>query len=334
LVVLQVTMQITMARRFFSPPFYTLTGFLLLSVACCFCSPPASTEITFPEPSAQAVRPVVQLPDMPTGLSFAGEPVPLDAFDVRESLLKELIVNMNFHSNTLQWLLRSGRFFPVIEPILKEQGVPDDFKYLCLIESNLENVVSPAGAAGFWQFMKTTGTQYGLEITSEVDERYHLEKSTRAACDYLKKMKAELGSWTFAAASFNAGKAGINNQLGRQGTFSYYDLLLNEETARYVFRILSAKIILTDPERYGFHVPETMRLKPIPYSTVEVAGKVSGFATFARDHGTNYKLLKMLNPWLRDTFLTNKTGKVYQIRIPEKGFRPVPLSQQQEPRQP
>lgn len=309
-----------MTTRSFFPRLCSLAGVLALSISCSFCSAPSQSNSAIVYSSAPA-QVYIMLPSMPSEMDFSGEPVPLKVFDVRESLQKELIVNMNFHSSTLQWLIRAGRYFPVIVPILREEGVPEDFKFLCLIESDLVNKVSAAGATGYWQLMKASGTQLGLEITTEVDERYHLEKSTRAACSYLKDMYRTFGSWTMAAASYNVGKTGLTTSVKKQRTSNYYDLLLNEETARYVFRILAAKVIMNDPERYGFHVDQDAIYKPIPYTTVEVTGKVPSFTQFALDNGTSYKLLKVLNPWLRDTFLTNKSGAVYQIQIPESGFR-------------
>ena len=240
---------------------------------------------------------------------------------MRESLERELIVNMNFHSNTLQYLKRITRFFPVIEPILAENGIPDDFKYLSLIESDFMNRVSPRGATGFWQFMKAAAKDYGLEMTPEVDERYHLEKSTVAACRYLKDAYKIFDNWTMVAASYNMGKAGLTSQVKRQQCNYYYDLLLNDETARYIYRIAAVKLILNDPQKYGFYVPENEKYQPIPYTEVKVNTTVTDFADFAFKYQTNYKMLKYLNPWLRDNKLTNASRKTYTVKIPAEGFR-------------
>jgi len=254
-------------------------------------------------------------PPFPEKVEFAGEQMPLHYFDVRESLERELIVNMNFHSSTLQYLKRITRYFPVMEPILAANGIPDDFKYLALIESDLMNKVSPSGAAGFWQFIKTSAVEYGLEVNAEVDERYHLEKATEAACRYLNDAYGIFGNWTMAAASYNMGKSGLSNQVKRQQCNYYYDLLLNDETMRYIYRIAAVKLILNDPQKYGFYVPEEERYRTIPYTEVEVKTAVTDWADFAFERQTNYKMLKYLNPWLRDNKLTNSARKTYIVKL-------------------
>jgi len=274
-----------------------------------------------PQDSVSSSRHWITPPPFPEKADFAGEPVPLHLFDVRESLERELIVNMNFHSNTLQCLKRITRFFPVIEPILAANGIPDDFKYLALIESDFMNKISPSGATGFWQFMKAAATECGLELNPEVDERYHLEKSTVAACRYLNEAYKVFGNWTMAAASYNMGKGGLSNQVKRQQCNYYYDLLLSEETMRYMFRIVAVKLIMTNPHEYGFDVPEKERYRPIPYTEVEVKTAVPNLTEFSFRHQTNYKMLKYLNPWLRDNKLTNTARKTYIIKIPTEGFR-------------
>ena len=263
----------------------------------------------------------VSSPEVPERADFAGEPMPLEYFDVRESLERELIVNMNFHSNTIQYLKRVTRYFPIIEPILKANGVPDDFKYLSLIESDFMNRVSPKGATGFWQFMKAVAPDYGLEVNNEVDERYHIEKSTEAACKYLNEAYGIFGNWTMAAASYNMGKSGLSKQVRRQQCNYYYDLLLSEETMRYIYRIAAVKLILNDPEKYGFDVPESEKYQVIPYTEVTVKTAIADWTDFAFRHGTNYKMLKYLNPWLRDVKLANSAKKTYVIKIPDEGFR-------------
>ncbi len=253
---------------------------------------------------------------LPKSVNFCGEQVPLDQFDVKEKLDRELLVNTYWQSNTLLNIKRANKYFPVIEPILKKNGIPDDFKYLALIESGFTNVVSPAGAAGFWQIMKSAGRERGLEITSEVDERYHLEKATQAACDYLKEAYEKFGSWTLAAASYNMGMAGLEKQMKLQKANTYYDLILNEETSRYVYRILAVKEILNNPENYGFRVRPQDLYHPVQTFTVSVDTPISDIAEFARQIGTNYKTVKLFNPWIRKNYLTNKTGKTYQITLP------------------
>ena len=257
---------------------------------------------------------------MPEDLNFAGEPVPLESPDIYERMDRELLVNTYWQSNALLLIKRANKYFPVIEPILAEHGVPDDLKYIAVIESGLTHAVSPAGARGFWQFMESTGKEYGLEINSNVDERYHIEKSTHAAAEYLKKSKEKLGSWTLAAAAYNAGNYGITKQQERQEVEDYYDLLLGEETGRYVFRILALKEILKDPRKYGFNFRERDLYQHIPSYKVRVNTPVADFPAFARQHDINYKILKLHNPWLREAHLNNRSRKEYFIEIPEKGI--------------
>lgn len=259
--------------------------------------------------------------EVPEEINFAGEKVPLEHFDVYEALDRELLSNTFFHSQTLRMIKMANRYFPRIEPILEAEGIPDDFKYLAIAESNLSNVVSPAGAVGYWQLLKGTGQEYGLEINSEVDERYHLEKSTVVACKYIRESYEKYLNWTMAAASYNAGRRGIDRQVDRQKEEDYYNLLLNEETGRYIFRILAFKLILEDPSAYGFHLSKEDLYQPIPYDVVVVDGPVTDFADFAREHDTNYKMLKFLNPWLRENNLTNSKRTSYEIRIPKPHSR-------------
>ena len=256
---------------------------------------------------------------MPENLEFAGEAVPIENPDIYERMDKELLVNTYWQSNALLLIKRANKYFPIIEPILKANGVPDDFKYLAVIESGLTQVVSPAGAVGFWQIMEGTGKDHNLEINDNVDERYNIEKATRVACDYLKESKEKFGTWTMAAAAYNAGNTGVMRQLDRQDASNYYDLLLGEETGRYVFRILALKEILNNPKKYGFNFTEDQLYKTVPTYDVKVDTAVKDFPAFARKFDINYKILKIHNPWLREAFLNNKSGKQYEIQIPEKG---------------
>lgn len=258
---------------------------------------------------------------IPDRLTFAGEDVPLEYFDVRESLDRELQVNTFWHSQTVMLLKRANRFFPVIEPILKKNSIPDDFKYLAAAESGLTQAISPAKAVGFWQLLESTAKEYGLEVNREVDERYHIEKSTEAACQYLKKAYEKYGTWTMAAASYNFGMNGITKQIDRQDSNSYYDMVLGDETGRYIYRILALKVIFENPKQYGFFLDKTDLYPPLEFSEVRVDSSITSIAAFARKFDTNYKLLKMFNPWLRDNYLSNKQGKSYSIKIPSKGFR-------------
>ena len=257
---------------------------------------------------------------IPDHLDFAGETVPLNDPDVYERMDRELLVNTYWQSNGLLMFKRAEKYFPVIEPILKKNGIPDDFKYLAVIESGLINAVSPAGARGVWQIMPATARENGLEVNDNVDERYHLEKSTEVACKYLLKSKESLGSWTLAAAAYNAGNSGVSKRLEEQQVTNYYDLLLGEETGRYLFRIIALKEILKNPEKYGYNFTKEDLYKDIPTYTVNVDTAVTDFTAFAKSFGINYKILKIHNPWLREPKLNNKTRKVYNIEIPKEGY--------------
>ena len=258
--------------------------------------------------------------EIPEVLDFCGESMPIHTPDIRERIDRELLVNTYWQSNGLLMFKRAKRYFPIIEPILESYGVPNDFKYLALIESGLQNVTSSAGAKGFWQIMKPTGKEYGLEINSNVDERNNLELSTIVACKYLLKAKAEFGNWTLSAASYNAGIRGVSKQLERQAVSSYYDLLLGEETGRYMFRIVALKEIMTHPKKYGFNFLEKDLYSVIPTYKVKVDTAVSNFVKFAEKYDLNYKQLKIHNPWLRESFLNNNSRKVYTLEIPNKGY--------------
>jgi len=258
--------------------------------------------------------------DIPENLNFAGEAVPQEDPEIMERIDREFLVNTYWQSNAVLLMKRAHKYFPIIEPILKKNGIPDDFKYLAVAESGLQNVVSPAGATGFWQIMKATGREYGLEVNENVDERYHLAKSTEVACRYLKKYKEAYGSWTLAAASYNAGPAAIKKYMNIQQVDDYFDLLLGQETGRYVFRILAIKEILSNPEKYGYVLEEEDLYDGIPTFNVEVDTAVTNFANFAGEYGINYKILKRHNPWLRQPHLNNASRKKYSIEIPNKGI--------------
>ncbi|MEL4307499.1 lytic transglycosylase domain-containing protein [Joostella sp. CR20] len=259
---------------------------------------------------------------IPSGLNFAGERVPIEDPDIRERMDRELLVNTYWQSNGLLLIKRANKYFPVIEPILKRYGVPDDLKYIAVIESGLTQAISPAGATGFWQLMKGTAREYGLEVNDNVDERYHIEMATEVACKYLIKAKERFGNWTMAAAAYNAGQYGMAKQLDRQEVTDYYDVLLGEETGRYVFRILALKEILSNPEAYGFNFDQEDLYTHIPVNKVEVDTVVTDFPKFAQQYGINYKILKIHNPWLRETHLNNASRKKYYIEIPKAGFYP------------
>jgi len=256
--------------------------------------------------------------ELPEQVSFAGEPMPLDRFYVKEALDRELLSNAYFHSQTIRYIKLMPRYFPIIEPILKEHGIPDDFKYLAVAESGLNpRAISPAHAAGFWQLLKGTGTDYGLEINAEVDERYHIEKATHVACEYIKDAYNKFGNWTMVAAAYNRGMTGVSRQMDRQKEDDYYDLLITTETARYVYRIVALKLLMEDPEKYNFFVSDEEKYQPIPTKEVEIKGSVTDFADYAKKQGVSYKVFKDFNPWLRENNLTYSGKKRYWVEVPE-----------------
>lgn len=292
---------------------------LALSFCVAGCMPSAYSQ---PSTVGEEFSAIV-LPAMPDELDFAGERVPLEYFDVRESLQRELLVTEYMHSRTFLTLLAMDRYFSIIEPILRRNGIPDDFKYLCMAESGLNpEAVSPAGAGGLWQFMPATGRQYGLMVGGQIDERFHIEKATEAACRYLKKAYEELGSWTLAAAAYNAGENGVARRVATQGTESYYDTFLPQETLRYVYRILALKMIASDPEAYGYRFRRSDALVPLDdWTEVAVGGKEIRWSEVARRYGTNYKMLRLLNPWIRAYEYDNPDNVTLQVKMPGKGFR-------------
>ncbi len=256
--------------------------------------------------------------EIPEELYFAGEKITTDRFDIRESLDREMLTNIYWQSQTLLMLKRANRWFPRIEPILKRNNIPDDFKYLALIESSFTYTVSSAGASGFWQFMKKTAQSYGLEVNDEVDERYNLEKSTEAACKYLKEAYDTLENWTLAAASYNMGIGGLKNQCRVQKASNFYNLYLNLETSRYIYRILAFKLIVENPKKYGFYLRKKDLYPEIDVRTLKIDTPIFNLVSFAEKQNINYKIFKMFNPWLKKPNLTNKFRKTYFIEIPEK----------------
>lgn len=260
---------------------------------------------------------------LPENVTFAGERMPLDNFDTRESLDREILISAYRHSSTIMIIKRAHRYLPVIEKILAENKVPDDFKYLVAAESEYSNMVSPAGATGFWQIMAATGKEAGLEINNVVDERYNVEQSTRFACDFFLKSYEKYGNWTLAAASYNGGRAAIDTQIRIQKEDNYYDLLLAEETARYIFRAVAYKLIINDPERYGFDLTEDDLYPELNYRVVKIDSAISDISEFAKSHGTNYKLIKFLNPWLRKPYFSPQAGKEYSVKLPVEGMRSI-----------
>ncbi|MFZ1677687.1 MAG: lytic transglycosylase domain-containing protein [Saprospiraceae bacterium] len=295
-----------------------MAGFFCLVIFSSFYNEKLTTESPAIVDSNAIYRRIVAY-DLHQEFNFAGEAIPKDNFDAVERLDRELLINSYLNATTLLNLKIANRFFPVIEPILKQYGIPEDFKYLSVAESNLRMATSPSGAKGFWQFMEEAGKGYGLEINSEVDERYHVEKSTEAACKFILHLKQKFGSWTLAAAAYNMGEAGITKRLEEQKANNYYDLNLNEETSRYIFRIIAIKEIMNNPKKYGFYVEDDQLYAPLKkYSTVIVTEPIPNLASLAQQYGTSFRMLKVFNPWLIGSSLTNKSGKKYEIRIPVK----------------
>ena len=256
---------------------------------------------------------------IPDKVDFCGETIDLNRLDLRERFDREINTFTYLHATTMLYLKRANRYFPIIEPLLKKNEIPDDFKYLCLIESNLDiRALSPANAAGLWQLLESTGKEYGLEINSEVDERYHIEKSTDAACRYFRVAYAKYGNWVNAAVSYNAGMAKINSALSNQQVNSALDLLLTSETSRYLFRILAIKQLFENPYLYGFVLKKEDLYPSVSVQHVIVTQTINDFAPFSQEYGLNYMLLKEFNPWLRNSKLTVRSGKTYEIAIPNK----------------
>jgi membrane-bound lytic murein transglycosylase D len=258
-------------------------------------------------------------PEVPSKASFAGEEVPQDLYYVREAFEREIMANTFMHSSSMLMFKRANRWFPVIEPILKKNGIPDDFKFLVLAESNLTNVVSQSGAEGYWQFMKPTGQKYGLEINENVDERYNMEKSTQAACEYFKDGFKQFNNWTLVAASYNRGLEGLGKALKKQDASCYYDLYLNDETARYIFRIIAMKEVYHHPVRYGFYLRECDFYPEIPSRFVVIDSTILDLPAFAKHRSINYRILREMNPWIRNYSLPNKSGKIYIFKFPKEG---------------
>ncbi len=266
----------------------------------------------------------VRIPVLPRAMTFAGESVPLNNYDTRESLMREMLVTCNMHSRTMITLLNTRRYLSIVKPILKDMGVPEDFLYLCMAESGLDpNISSPAKAAGLWQLMPETGRAGGLEVNSEVDERYDIERSTRVAMNHLLKSHQRFGSWTLAAAAYNLGDGGVSKRMTAQAPCkSYYDIWLPDETRRYVFRILAFKLLMENPELYGFEIKDSDYYPQlIDYHSVTVKGKDIKWAEVAAAHGTTYKLLRELNHWIRDYTYKNTNDRTLTLKIPNKGFR-------------
>jgi len=257
-------------------------------------------------------------PRLPDELSFAGEEAPLQRWDVREKFDKEFLLNYYSQGNIIYLLKLANRNFPIISARLKANGVPDDFKYLCIAESNMQSwAVSKSGAVGYWQFLDGTAPGYGLEVSAQVDERQDLEKATDAACIYFKQAYEKFGNWTAAAASYNCGQGGYNKQAAFQRTTNYYDLQLPEETNKYIFRILSFKHLMENAEELGFIVKKEETYQPMPFRAVTINSTIDDLAQYATNNGTTYKMIRAMNPWIKGRSLTVRPGKSYTIKLPQ-----------------
>ena len=298
---------------------YTLALAAFFSVALFSSYSESQQTITHRNDGSEPLLPQqVRAVDLNRPFDFAGEPLPMDNFDVRERFDQQLMRNAYYHSSTVLNIKRAQRFFTEIEKILEENGLPSDLKYLAVAESSLTNAVSPSGAKGIWQFMTGAGKDYGLEINKEVDERYHLEKATRAACKYLKDKKERFGSWTLAAAAYNMGSAGLSREIAVQKMDNYYDLNLNRETSAYVFRIVALKELMMHPKEFGFYIEEDYKYQPLDFVNIRVDSSIASLGEFALKHGTTYRMLKVYNPWLISSKLTVSKGNEYLIKIPKK----------------
>ncbi|NQX81033.1 MAG: lytic transglycosylase domain-containing protein [Flavobacteriaceae bacterium] len=293
---------------------FKISAVLLLSIA--FINSISYTDIVEKKIDKSRVYYGVKALEVRSDLSFAGEYVPVHMADIKERIDRELLVNTYWQSNGLLFFKRANKYFPIIERILKENNVPDDFKYLAIIESGLLNVKSRAGAKGFWQFMPKTARQYGLEVNKNIDERCHIEKSTLAACKYLKNAKKKLGSWTLAAAAYNAGVYSISNSIKKQSVNNYYRLLLNNETSRYIPRLIAVKEIMGNPKRYGFNYKSDDLYNNVKTKKIKVNYQINDLYKFAKIHNVTYKDLKINNPWLKQSRLNNKSKRVYYLKIP------------------
>ncbi len=292
---------------------YALLGTCVFSFLVFLSS--ADNKIARVDNSLHNIAQIVRAPDINKQFDWAGEILPFTA-DAKERLDRELMVNTYYHSSTLQVLKLANRYFPTIERILNEHGIPEDFKYLAVAESGLRHVKSHANAKGFWQFRKMAAKEYGLEVNDEVDERYHIEKSTRAACKYLLWLKSKFGTWTNASAAYNVGPTNFKKEMTIQGESNFYDMNLNQETSRYIYRLVAIKEIMTNPESFGFYIESQEKYPPLDnFYEVKVDKSIKSWGDFAHEHGITYRELKRYNPWLRDNHLT-VIKNTYMIKIP------------------
>lgn len=290
---------------------------VVLLVALASCNGNQQQQSAKTERKKEAVTSTaVVFPDLPQSMEFAGITINLQDEDLRERLDREVLMTAYYQSAWVGCLKRANRYFPEIERILKEEGIPDDFKYLAIIESNLQQAISPVGAQGFWQFMPATAKLYDLEMTPEIDERLNIEKSTHAACRYLKDAHATLNDWVMTTAAYNRGVGGVLEDMKWQGTEHYFDTYQNSETGRYVFRLLATKLIYENPEAYGFYPSKMELYEPFRIQKIVVEESIPNLADWANDQGFNIKILRKLNPWLKTTKLTIKGGRKFTLVLP------------------
>jgi len=292
--------------------FYLYSAILTIVILASYTSP-----FSQDTQAGDKVQQIIKSAELKETFNFAGEPLPMDNLDVRERMDRELLVNTYWHSSTLLNLKKSKKFFPVIESILQKNGIPSDFKYIAVAESNLTNATSPVGAKGFWQLMPLVAKANGLEISAEIDERLHLEKATQAACKHILDYKNKLGSWTMAAAAYNLGITKLNSEIKLQGTNNYFDLNLNEETSRYLFRLVAIKEIMTHPEEFGFYLdPEDQYSTPENFRIIKINGPLNSLADFAKENNISYRMIKIFNPWILQGAIKNPGQTEYEIKIP------------------
>lgn len=300
-----------------------IISFFLITVILIFSCSRSEKQKVASDDIIQAEKPLYYIPNLPLKINFCGQEISLEDEDVRERLDREVLVNAYYHSSTIGILKRAHRFFPTIEKYLKKENVPDDFKYLAVIESSLQQAISPAGAQGFWQFMPFTAKEFNLEISEEVDERLNIEKSTIAACQYLKKAQDTLKDWLLTAASYNRGIGGVRSDMRWQQSEHYFDTEMNSETSRYVFRILAMKLIMTNPKAYGYAIDQIELYDPFKVKSIIVSESIDNLAEWSKNKGINYKILVKLNPWLKTNNLTIHK-KYYKLLLPssEENLKP------------
>lgn len=294
--------------------------FLLASIMFLFllsCNNEPKTPVEKPEFTKELIENHFVVPEVPNSIFFVGDSISFKDLDLKERLDNELVINNFWHSNTIMMMKRSNRWLPVMKKIFEDEQVPLDLVYISVIESGLQNVTSPRGAKGFWQFMKPTALEHGLIVNDQIDERYHVEKSTRAACEYLKTAHEKFGSWILAAASYNLGMYGMASNLERQKVDNFFDLSLNPETARYIFRIMAVKLVFENPNNYGFYINNESLYPEYVTKDIIIDTSIPNLYEWSVEHGISIKILRKLNPWIRGKDFIVKEGEVFTFKIPK-----------------